>query len=69
MTMEYKNGFYIYTPSKETEEGMTELSIPQVIEVIEGEVWLTGVGDIFDLDYVQALGVIGKMVMSQDGKF
>ena len=67
--MEYENGFYIYTPSKETEEGMTELSMPQVIEVIEGEIWLTGVSDTFDLDYVQALGEIGKMVMSQDGKF
>lgn len=66
--MEYENGFYIYTPNKETEEGMTELSMPQVIEIIEDEVWLTGVGDTFDLDYVQALGVIGKMVMSQDGK-
>lgn len=65
--MEYENGFYIFTPTKEGEEGMHEFSIPQVIEIIEGEIWLTGVHGNFDIDYAQAIGVIGKMVMSQDG--
>jgi hypothetical protein len=66
--MKYENGFYIYTPSIEAAEGMHELSIPQVIEIIEGEIWLTGVSGSFDIDYAAAIGVIGSMVMSQDGK-
>ena len=65
---EYKNGFYAYTPSKEAEEGMHELSIPQIIQVIEGEVWLTGINGGWEIDYVAAIGEVGKMVMSEDGK-
>ena len=65
--MSLENGFYTYIPNKDAEEGMSELSLPQVIEVIEGEVWLTGISESFDLDYTSALGEIGKMVMSQDG--
>ena len=65
--MHYENGFYIYTPSKEGAEGMTELSMPQVIEIIESDVWLTGMDEMFDIDYVKAVGAIGKMVMTQDG--
>ena len=65
---EYENGFYPYIPSKEAEEGMHELSIPQVIQIIEGEIWLTGVSGSFDIDYADAIGVIGKMVMSEDGE-
>lgn len=66
--MSYENGFYTYIPSKIAEEQMDELSLPQVIEIIEGYVWLTGVDMVHDVDYVNALGTIGKMVMSQDGK-
>jgi hypothetical protein len=66
--MNYENGFYIYTPSKEGAEDIHELSMPQVIEIIEGEIWLTGVNGGFDIDYAQAVGVIGKMVMSQEGE-
>ena len=65
--MKYENGFYIYTPSAEAEEGMHDLSMPQVIQIIEGEIWLTGVSGVFDIDYAGAIGVIGKMVMSEDG--
>lgn len=65
--MELENGFYTYIPNKDAEEQMSELSIPQVIEIIEGDVWLTGMSEVFDFDYVNALGTIGKMVMSQDG--
>jgi hypothetical protein len=66
--MNYENGFYIYTPSKEAAEGMHELSMPQVIEIIEGEIWLTGVNGGFDIDYAEAVGTIGKILMSQDGE-
>ena len=66
--MDYENGFYTYIPSKEAAEGMHELSIPQVIQIIEGEIWLTGVSGSFDIDYASAIGVIGKMVMSEEGK-
>ena len=66
--MEYENGFYIYHPTPEGEEGMHELSIPQIIEIIEGEIWLTGVNEAFDIHYAEAVGVIGEMVMSQEGE-
>lgn len=66
--MEYENGFYIYTPNKETEEDMHELSIPQIIEIIESNVWLTGCAHEFDIDYITAVGCIGKMVMNQKGE-
>ena len=65
--MEYENGFYIYHPSAEGEQSMTELSIHQVIEIIEGEIWLTGISQRFDIHYAEAVGTIGKMVMKQDG--
>lgn len=65
--MTYENGFYTYLPGKDADEQMDELSLPQVIEIIEGEVWLTGVDVVHDIDYVNALGTIGNMVMSQDG--
>jgi len=65
---DYDNGFYIYTPNKSTEEDMHELSIPQVIQIIEGEVWLTGVSHDNHIDYVEAVGTIGKMVMDEEGQ-
>ena len=65
--MTYENGFYIYHPTPKGEEGMHELSIPQVIEIIEGEIWLTGINGSFDIHYAEAVGAIGKMVMSQNG--
>ena len=34
----------------------------------EGGIWLTGVGGDFDIDYVKAVGAIGKMVMTQEGE-
>ena len=66
--MEYENGFYIYTPSLDAAEGRFELSLPQVIQIIEGEVWLTGVMGGYDIDYTEAMGHIGKMVMNEDGE-
>lgn len=64
--MEYKNGFYVYRP-KEDVNYIGELSVVQIIEVIEGEIWLTGVGDSFDIDFANSVGEIGKMVMTQEG--
>jgi hypothetical protein len=64
--MEYENGFYIYTPRSDSNH-MGGLSVPQVIEIIESEVWVTGMNETFDIDFTQAAGTIGKMVMSQDG--
>lgn len=66
--MKYENGFYIYTPNPETEEDMHELSLPQIIQIIEGQIWLTGVSGDFDIDYAEAVGNIGKMVMNEDGE-
>jgi hypothetical protein len=66
--MNYENGFYIYTPSKEGAEGMHELSIPQVIQIIEDEIWLAGASGSFDIDYAKAIGVVGKMVMDEEGE-
>ena len=63
---EYENGFYAYSPKRDNED-MCELSIPQVIQVIEGEVWLTGVQHDFHIDYVLAVGNIGRMVMDENG--
>lgn len=65
---ELKNGFYTYIPNKEAAEGMHELSTPQVIEIFEGEVHIIGIDESFDIDYVNALGEIGKIVMNEDGK-
>lgn len=64
--MEYENGFYAYTPKSDSGH-MGGLSFPQVIEIIEMEVWVTGMDETFDIDYAQSVGVVGKMVMSQEG--
>ena len=65
---EYKGGFYAYIPTKECAEDMHELSFSQVVELIGDTVWLTGGYTPYDLDYVQALGTIGVMLMDEDGK-
>ena len=64
--MNYENGFYAYTPNN-TNFDSGGLSVPQVIEIIENDIWVTGMDETFDIDYAQAVGVIGKMLMSQDG--
>jgi len=65
--MKYENGFYIYTPN--IDDSITSpLNLPQVIEIIEGEIWLTGMDQTFSISYASRIGVIGKMVMSQDGE-
>jgi len=64
--MEYENGFYACTPNPESQQ-MDGLSVPQVIEIIELDIWVTGMGETFDIDYANAVGTIGKMLMSQDG--
>ena len=65
--MNYENGFYIYTPNVDN-ENMDELSIPQVIQIIEGKIWVTGMAIECNIDYAEAVGTIGKMVMSEDGE-
>ena len=64
--MSYENGFYAYTP-KEDSQHMGGLSVPQVIEIIEMEVWVTGMDETFELGFTLSVGTIGKMLMSQDG--
>lgn len=64
--MKYENGFYIYTPNEDNED-MDELNLPQVIQIIEGKIWLTGCEDEYDIVYASALGAIGKMVMNEVG--
>ena len=64
---EYKNGFYAYAPKSDSNH-LGGLSVPQVIEIIESEVWVTGMDETFDIDYAEAHGVIGKMVMTQEGE-
>lgn len=66
--MDYENGFYIYTPNEDNQI-MDGLSVPQVIEIIEMDIWVTGMSETFDIDYANAVGTIGKMVMSQDGEY
>lgn len=64
--MEYENGFYAYIPNEDAQQ-MDGLSLPQVIEIIELDIWVTGTVDSFDIDYAQAVGTIGKILMKQDG--
>tara|TARA_R110000772_G_scaffold152088_1_gene262893 strand:- start:438 stop:641 length:204 start_codon:yes stop_codon:yes gene_type:complete len=65
--MNYENGFYIYTPRSDSNY-LGGLSVPQVIEIIESEVWVTGMDETFDIDFVHSVGTIGKMLMSQEGQ-
>ena len=64
--MHYDNGFYIYTPNEDAAD-MCELNLHQVIEIIEDEIWLTGMNGTFDLDYAEAIGTIGRMVLTPEG--
>lgn len=64
---DYENGFYIYTPN-ENNNDMCELNLHQIIQIIESYIWVTGCTDEFDIDYAEAMGVIGKMVMDEYGE-
>lgn len=63
---DYENGFYAYWPNKDN-QNMDGLAVPQVIEIIEMDIWVTGMDDSFDVDYAKAVGTIGKMLMTQEG--
>jgi len=65
--MEYEDGFYIYTPNAESEERIYELSWHMVIEILEDDIYLHGHTQAFTIDYVNSVGTIGKMVMTQEG--
>jgi hypothetical protein len=64
--MEYENGFYAYTP-KEDIETITALDCTQVIQIIEGVIWLTGAEGDYSISYAKKIGTIGKMLMNEDG--
>jgi len=63
------NGFYVYQPRDNIDflGHFEPLSLPQIIQVIEGEVWLTGVSITFQLFEVFICGAIGNMVLTEDG--
>lgn len=70
--MKYKNGFYVYRPDKSKElgvaiGGINALMVTQVIQVIEGIVWLTGMANEYPVKQVEFYGTIGKMVLTEDG--
>lgn len=68
--MKYENGFYIFTPkkSKAVDTIYHPFMIPQVIQVIEGVVWVTGMVNEFSIKEAKRYGVIGKMVVNEYGK-
>jgi hypothetical protein len=64
-----KNGWYVYAPHDDYEEGYSFQGIDslvgcgkQVVQVIEGDVWVTGCGDIFSVKEAKFFGKFKKKV-------
>ena len=68
MAKEYENGFYVYIPKSARKGYFDGLSVPQVIEIREGDIWLTSIDKNFNIDFVESKGCIGKMLMTQQGE-
>jgi hypothetical protein len=64
--MNYDNGFYIYTPNEDAID-MCPLNLHQVIEINNDEISLTGMDRTFNVDYAEAIGTIGRMVLTPEG--
>ena len=58
-----KNGFYIYRPKNDNPDKPHPLNLLQVVQVIEDEVWLTGVSLTYSIRTAKHWGVFGKMVL------
>ncbi len=57
-----KNGFYIWK-AKDQEESMHPLYLDQVVEVIEGVIWVTGMIDEFNIEDALKFGSFGDCVL------
>ena len=56
-----ENGFYIWNAKKQVEL-MHALNLNQVVEVIEDEVWLTGMAETFEIKEALKFGAFGECV-------
>ena len=65
--MNYENGFYIYMPTEEANGNWYDLDVPQIIKILSNNVYIFNSKKSIDVEYVASIGVIGEMVMSQDG--
>ena len=58
-----KNGFYIWEPKNLGSMAMHPLLLEQVVQVIEGEVWLTGCSGSYSLETASKFGSFGTCVL------
>lgn len=61
-----KNGFYIWHPKDMGPSACHALLLNQVVQVIEGELWLTGCNGGYSAEMALKFGVLGKCVLTQD---
>jgi len=54
------NGFYIWTPKYDDTH---PLSLEQVVQVIEGDVWVTGMDAAWSVELALDFGNFGKCVL------
>ena len=69
--MSIENGFYVFNPKNVNDDFndlLNCLNVPQVIQVIEGVVWISGVELDYSIKEVEEVGVIGKMLFTEDGQ-
>ena len=56
-----KNGFYLWIPKNDDYDG--PLSLKQVVEVIEGVVWLTGLTREYTIELAIEHGIFGALIL------
>ena len=61
-----KDGFYLYEPKDSNSEKMHPLNLRQVVQVIEGDVWVTGMSETFSIRTAKSWGKFGLMVLDLD---
>lgn len=59
-----KNGFYIWR-GKEQCEAMHPLYLDQVVQVIEGDIWVTGMCDVYEVEAALKFGYFGVCVLEE----
>ncbi|PCJ32170.1 MAG: hypothetical protein COA90_04145 [Gammaproteobacteria bacterium] len=58
--MRIVNGWYIFQPNKNCP--ILALDVRQIVQVIEGVVWITRVDDEWDVEAVKACGTFEKRI-------
>lgn len=63
MEIVMENGFYIWNSERGVQDAMHPLFLDQVVQVIEGRVWVTGMLEEYSVNEALEFGSFGECVL------